>query len=58
MCSHFLYNHIAIAYVSWVSNYLPFSCGGQYVYNKCDVDVQLQQVHECVCDLLDRADPL
>ena len=47
----FVYDHIAEFHVSWVSSYLSFSCRTEYIYDRCDVDVQLQQVYKFVCDL-------
>ena len=50
---HYIYDHIIKFCISWVSNYLQFQCGSQYVYNRCDIGVQLQQGREPFNNLLD-----
>ena len=51
-------DHSTKFYSSWVSDYLPFSSADHYIYNRHDVDEQLQLACKPVQDLLDGADPL
>ena len=50
----FIYDTIAELLVSWVSDYMHYSCGSLYVCKGLDGEDQIQQVCKTVWNLLEK----